>query len=83
MFPVNAIAFNSRGTFATAGGDGMFSFWDKEAKSRIKEFKTEANSCRAAQVSDAQTTKREREREREGGGGGVRFDGNRETRELI
>jgi len=39
VFPVNAIPFHPQfGTFATAGSDGTFHFWDKEAKMRIKQF---------------------------------------------
>lgn len=26
------------GTFATAGSDGMFAFWDKDERQKIKEF---------------------------------------------
>ena len=50
VYPVNAIAFNSRGTFATAGGDGVFSFWDKEKRTRIKEYRPAQGTCRAAQM---------------------------------
>ncbi|OSX78836.1 hypothetical protein BU14_0098s0062 [Porphyra umbilicalis] len=36
---VNAIAFHQTwGTFATAGADGNFTFWDKDAKQRLKQF---------------------------------------------
>ena len=54
MYPVNPIAFSGRGIFATAGGDGVVSFWDKEKRSRIKEFKPGPTTCRAAQVQGAQ-----------------------------
>jgi mRNA export factor len=38
--PVNAISFHPRyGTFATAGADGVFNFWDKDSKQRLKAFK--------------------------------------------
>lgn len=42
IFAVNCVDFHpSMGTFATGGGDGTFSFWDKENRQRLKQF----NSC--------------------------------------
>jgi mRNA export factor len=42
IFAVNSIDFHpTMGTFATAGGDGAFVFWDKENRQRLKQF----NSC--------------------------------------
>lgn len=39
VFPVNAITFqNQFGIFATAGSDGVVSFWDKDNKQRLKGF---------------------------------------------
>lgn len=39
IFPVNSIAFHEEhGTFATAGSDGGFNFWDKDNKHRLKQF---------------------------------------------
>lgn len=39
IFAVNSIDFHpSLGTFATAGGDGTFVFWDKENRQRLKAF---------------------------------------------
>ncbi|GAB0490944.1 hypothetical protein MMPV_002185 [Pyropia vietnamensis] len=36
---VNSISFHQTyGTFATAGADGNFTFWDKDAKQRLKQF---------------------------------------------
>jgi len=36
---VNALSFHPvLGTFATAGADGIFNFWDKDAKQRLKAF---------------------------------------------
>jgi mRNA export factor len=49
IYPVNAISFNPRGTFATAGSDGVFNFWDKEGKTRLKEFKV-GEECRQGQT---------------------------------
>jgi len=37
-YPVNAVAFHHSGTFATAGGDGVVCFWDKDIKQRLKGF---------------------------------------------
>ena|SRR3990167_4204630 len=40
IFAVNSIAFHPiYGTFATAGADGAFHFWDKDSKQRLKQFK--------------------------------------------
>ena len=36
VYAVNAISFHKAGTFSTAGGDGVFNFWDKDAKHRLK-----------------------------------------------
>jgi len=39
IFAVNVIAFHPTfGTFATAGSDGAFNFWDKDSKQRLKAF---------------------------------------------
>jgi mRNA export factor len=37
VYPVNAIAFNQiYGTFCTAGGDGSWTIWDKDSRSKLK-----------------------------------------------
>jgi mRNA export factor len=37
VYAVNAISFHPQhGTFSTAGSDGTFHFWDKDAKHRLK-----------------------------------------------
>lgn len=39
IYPINSISFHEKhGTFATAGGDGGFNFWDKDNKQRLKQF---------------------------------------------
>jgi mRNA export factor len=38
VYSVNAISFNPLGTFSTAGSDGTFHFWDKDAKHRLKGY---------------------------------------------
>ena len=39
VYSVNSIAFNNTfGTFATIGGDGVVTFWDKDNKQRLKAF---------------------------------------------
>jgi len=39
IYPVNVISFHPLyGTFATAGSDGCFNFWDKDSKQRLKPF---------------------------------------------
>lgn len=41
VFAVNSIDFHpTMGTFSTAGGDGTVVFWDKENRSRLKQFST-------------------------------------------
>ncbi|KAK6458137.1 WD40-repeat-containing domain protein [Scheffersomyces xylosifermentans] len=38
-YPVNSISFHPvYGTFSTAGSDGTFCFWDKDARQRLKSF---------------------------------------------
>jgi len=37
IFTVNSLSFHQQfGTFATAGNDGMWNFWDKDSKQRLK-----------------------------------------------
>lgn len=39
IYPVNDIAFHPvHGTFATVGSDGTMSFWDKDARTKLKPF---------------------------------------------
>eukprot|EP01118_Nematostelium_gracile_P002903 TRINITY_DN13345_c0_g1_i1.p1 TRINITY_DN13345_c0_g1~~TRINITY_DN13345_c0_g1_i1.p1 ORF type:complete len:334 (+),score=66.36 TRINITY_DN13345_c0_g1_i1:89-1090(+) len=39
IYAVNVICFHPTfGTFATAGSDGTFNFWDKDSKQRLKPF---------------------------------------------
>lgn len=39
LYSVNAVSFHPiHGTFSTAGSDGTFCFWDKDAKQRLKNF---------------------------------------------
>ncbi|KAM5469863.1 RNA export factor gle2 [Microsporum audouinii] len=39
VYSVNSIAFHPQhGTFSTAGSDGTFHFWDKDAKHRLKGY---------------------------------------------
>eukprot|EP00604_Paraphysomonas_vestita_P001655 CAMPEP_0174822018 /NCGR_PEP_ID=MMETSP1107-20130205/12579_1 /TAXON_ID=36770 /ORGANISM="Paraphysomonas vestita, Strain GFlagA" /LENGTH=302 /DNA_ID=CAMNT_0016039879 /DNA_START=77 /DNA_END=982 /DNA_ORIENTATION=- len=38
VYSVNAISFNHMNTFCTAGSDGILSYWDKEARSKLKQF---------------------------------------------
>ena len=47
IYAVNHIAFHHYGTFATAGADGIFNFWDKDSKQRLMAFKkgTQPISC--------------------------------------
>lgn len=49
VFPVNSLSFNKFGTFATVGGDGAVTFWDKDNKQRLKNVASIGNciSCAA------------------------------------
>jgi len=41
VYAVNDISFHlGQGTFSTAGSDGTFTYWDKDARSRLKSFDT-------------------------------------------
>ncbi|PWZ03706.1 WD40 repeat-like protein [Testicularia cyperi] len=40
IFPINCIAFNVHGTFATGGGDGSINFWCKQSRTRLRTFET-------------------------------------------
>jgi mRNA export factor len=45
VYAVNAISFHPvYGTFSTAGSDGTFHFWDKDAKHRLKGYPTTGGS---------------------------------------
>ena len=41
---MNSIAFHKYGTFATAGSDGNFHFWDKDSRQRLKAFDLKKNN---------------------------------------
>mmetsp|Transcript_21786 Transcript_21786/g.53937 ORF Transcript_21786/g.53937 Transcript_21786/m.53937 type:complete len:357 (-) Transcript_21786:114-1184(-) len=44
IYAVNSIAFHPvHGTFVTTGADGVFNFWDKDSKQRLKQM----NKCNA------------------------------------
>lgn len=45
---VNSLAFHRYGTFATAGSDGAYTFWDKDSKQRLKHFHRNPNPISAA-----------------------------------
>jgi len=52
VFAVNSIAFHQRyGTFATAGSDGAYVFWDKDSKQRLKLFNRMPQPISASQFS--------------------------------
>jgi len=45
VFPVNSISFHQQcGTFATAGSDGCYNFWDKDSKQCLKKFQKFQNN---------------------------------------
>eukprot|EP01098_Paradermamoeba_levis_P007098 TRINITY_DN2951_c0_g1_i1.p1 TRINITY_DN2951_c0_g1~~TRINITY_DN2951_c0_g1_i1.p1 ORF type:complete len:339 (+),score=75.17 TRINITY_DN2951_c0_g1_i1:124-1140(+) len=48
VYAVNGIAFHPVGTFATCGSDGVYNFWDKDSKQRLKytpKFNLPISSC--------------------------------------
>ncbi|KAK9412940.1 putative Poly(A)+ RNA export protein [Seiridium unicorne] len=48
VYSVNDISFHPQhGTFSTAGSDGTFHFWDKDAKHRLKGYPTVGGSITA------------------------------------
>ncbi|KAJ9642333.1 RNA export factor gle2 [Coniosporium tulheliwenetii] len=48
VYSVNAISFHpEHGTFSTAGSDGTFHFWDKDAKHRLKGYPNVGGSITA------------------------------------
>jgi len=53
IYAVNAISFHPYGTFATAGSDGVYTFWDKDAKQRLKLFSRSPNGITAATFNPA------------------------------
>ena len=59
VYPVNNICFNRKyNTFATAGADGVFNFWDKDTKQSLKKFEKCSQTISAAafqQTNDAHT----------------------------
>jgi len=49
VYPVNNISFNRKyNTFATAGSDGIFNFWDKDTKQCLKKFEKASQTISAA-----------------------------------
>ncbi|CAM9478127.1 unnamed protein product [Chrysoparadoxa australica] len=48
VFAVNDISFHPYGTFATAGADGTFHFWDKDSRQRLKAFPKVNNTISCA-----------------------------------
>jgi mRNA export factor len=55
IYGVNSLAFHPVGTFATAGGDGAYTFWDKDAKQRLKLFSRSPNAITAGAFNAAGT----------------------------
>ncbi|KAF2872485.1 WD40-repeat-containing domain protein [Massariosphaeria phaeospora] len=52
VYSVNAISFHPQhGTFSTAGSDGTFHFWDKDAKHRLKGYPEVGGSITATGFS--------------------------------
>ncbi|CAD6892220.1 unnamed protein product [Tilletia controversa] len=48
LYAVNAISFHPiHGTFSTAGSDGTINFWDKDSKTRLKNFDSKGGAIPA------------------------------------
>ena len=45
VYAVNSIDFNNKNTFVTAGSDGVFAVWDKEARQRLSLFELHKKRC--------------------------------------
>ena len=50
IFSVNAVDFHPNNIFATSGSDGVFAFWDKDARTRLALFELHKNRCPITQV---------------------------------
>ncbi|KAI1429130.1 Poly(A)+ RNA export protein [Xylaria sp. FL1777] len=56
VYSVNDISFHPQhGTFSTAGSDGTFHFWDKDAKHRLKGYPTVGGSITATTFNSSGT----------------------------
>ncbi|TPX14441.1 uncharacterized protein E0L32_005405 [Thyridium curvatum] len=56
VYSVNDISFHPvHGTFSTAGSDGTFHFWDKDAKHRLKGYPNVGGSITATQFNKTGT----------------------------
>jgi len=56
VYSVNAISFHPiHGTFSTAGSDGTFHFWDKDAKHRLKGYPTAGGTISATDFNSSGT----------------------------
>jgi mRNA export factor len=55
VYSVNAVSFHPNRTFATAGGDGNYVFWDYEAKQRLKYFQKNSNAITCANFNTSGT----------------------------
>ncbi|KAI1737505.1 Poly(A)+ RNA export protein [Xylaria scruposa] len=56
VYTVNDISFHPQhGTFSTAGSDGTFHFWDKDAKHRLKGYPTVGGSIVATTFNSSGT----------------------------
>ena len=56
VYSVNDISFHPvHGTFSTAGSDGTFHFWDKDAKHRLKGYPTVGSSITATTFNSSGT----------------------------
>lgn len=45
IYSVNAIDFHRYNTFCTGGSDGIFSWWDKDARHRLQTFELHKKRC--------------------------------------
>lgn len=53
VYAVNTLSFHKYGTFATCGSDGVYTFWDKDSKQRLKQFQRNTNPITASTFSNS------------------------------
>lgn len=51
VYALNNISFHPSGTFATAGSDGVFTYWNKDTKQRLKQFPRQDMPITAAEFN--------------------------------
>lgn len=50
IFSVNALHFHAYNTFASAGSDGIITYWDKDARHKLTSFEMFKRQCPVTDV---------------------------------